>query len=114
MPDVRDEFAASHPNDVVRRDRELFFAAEVVSDLIDRAQRSGVRVLGLEGFIVGDSYVYPALSRIADFSSDDIQTGASRARDLLASGWRDPPTSEDQMHPDATGRHMIVVVLEEK
>jgi hypothetical protein len=32
---------------------------------------------------------------------------------LLAGAWREEPTPEDQMHSDASGRHMVVVVFDD-
>jgi len=108
-----DEFGASNPDDVVQRGGETFVAAERVADLIDAADQNGVRVLGLEGFIINEVTVYPALSRIADFSNDTPGAAARRARELLAGTWAGPPTADDQMHSEAAGRHMIAVVLDD-
>jgi len=92
----------------------MFIAAERVVELIDEAERQSVRVLGLEGFIINDKTAYPALGRIADFSNDNPEASAQRARDLLAGAWRQPPTADDQMHSEAVGRHMIAVVLDDR
>jgi hypothetical protein len=112
MNDLLADFTAAHPGDVIRRGGEIFLAAEAVTGLIDEAERHGVKVLGLEGFLVSDGQVYPALSRIANFSADPAQLSAARSRDLLSGPWASPPTPADQMHPEAAGRYMIAVVLD--
>jgi hypothetical protein len=108
-----DDFASSHNDDVIQRGGETFIAAERVGDLIDAAEQQHVRVLGLEGFIINDVTVYPALSRIADFSHDTPETATRRARELLTGTWAKSPTSDDQLHSEAIGRHMIAVVLDD-
>jgi hypothetical protein len=112
MNDLLADFAAAHPGDVIRRGGEIFLAAEAVPGLIDEAGRQGVKVLGLEGFLISGEQVYPALSRIADFSADPARLSAARARELLTGPWATPPTPADQMHPEAAGRYMIAVVLD--
>ena len=67
------------------------------------------RLLGLEGFIVGPTGVYPAMSRIADFSSDT--DAAKTARRLLLGEWSEPPTD---VHPDAAGIYMIDLVVADR
>jgi hypothetical protein len=68
-------------------------------------------VLGLEGLIDSDEAVYPALSRIADFSDDPSDVAAHKAIALLSGEWSQGPKPADQMHSEASGRHMIAVVL---
>jgi hypothetical protein len=70
-----------------------------------------VKVLGLEGFLVRDDSVYPALSRIANFSADSATDADHRARYLLAGPCAAPPTAVDQMHSGASGRYMLAVAL---
>jgi hypothetical protein len=106
-----DDFAATHPDKVVRRGNEIFVSADAVHELLEQAQRTETLVLGLEGFIVDDESVYPALSRIADFSRLTPEEAAGEALALVNGPWRLPPTPSDQMHSEARGRHMIVVVL---
>ena len=77
------------------------------------AAASGFRTLGLEGFLVDDGAVYPALSRIADASGQTADDAARWLVGLLEGPWADPPTAGDQLHSDASGRHMVVVVIDE-
>jgi hypothetical protein len=107
-----DDFATRRPNDVVRRGGEVFVAHGAVEDLLNEAAERGVRVLGMEGFLIADDAVYPALSRIADLSSAAPPTAAARARSLLSGPWALPPTPEDQMAADAYGRYVVAVVLD--
>jgi len=93
-----DRFAAEQTASVVRRSGEIFIDAAACVELIDEAERGGVRVLGLEGFLVDDESVFPALSRVADFSAESgVATTWERARALLTGPWRTPPTPGDQM-----------------
>jgi hypothetical protein len=66
----------------------------------------------MEGFLIADDAVYPALSRIADLSSAAPPTAVARARSLLRGPWATPPTPEDQMAADAYGRYVLAVVLD--
>ena len=69
----------------------------------------GLQLLGLEGFIVGeDGTVFPAMSRITDYSGADSVATLAAARTLLVGEWADPPID---VHADATGRYMIDVVV---
>jgi hypothetical protein len=110
---ILDDFAAARPGDVLRRTNEWFVASDAAPDLIREANRLGVRVLGMEGFIINDRFTYPALSRIADFSNDPAEAASRKAIDLLTGEWASPPTAADQMDSEAQGRHMIAIVLEE-
>jgi hypothetical protein len=67
-------------------------------------------LLGMEGFIVGASGVYPSLRRIADFSGLPDAGAYSRARALLAGDWAEPL---GDVHPDAEGDYMIDLVVAE-
>ena len=107
-----DDFAASRPADVVRRGNEWFVDAAAAADLIAEAAQKNVKVLGLDGFLVGDTGIYPALSRIADFSDDTLDVANRKALALLAGEWANAPDGDDQMHGEATGRYMLSVVLE--
>jgi len=76
---------------VEKRGGETFIAAEVLTELLDEAERRGVGILGLEGFIIGDA-TYPSLSRIADFSTrlkyssaDFVRWSCEEARRLVGS-----------------------------
>jgi hypothetical protein len=113
-----EDFASAHPDLVVQQPGDTFVAADTVIDLIDEAERRGVGILGLEGFLLNDGDVYPSLDRIADFSvlarsSNFVEKSAAKARELLAGPWHAAPTPSEQMHPAATGRHMVVVVFDE-
>lgn len=107
-----DDFATRRPDDVVRRGGEVFVVKEAVEDLLDEAVARGVRVLGMEGFLITDDAVYPALSRIVDLSSAELASAVARARSLLRGPWATPPTTEDQMAAEASGRYVVAVVLD--
>jgi hypothetical protein len=53
-----DDYAAAEPDAVIRRGGESFVAASAAPGLIDRAERRGVAILGLEGFLINDNAVY--------------------------------------------------------
>jgi len=74
-----DDFAAGRPEAVLRHGNEWFVASEAAPDLIAEANRRGVKVLGLEGFLIDGDATYPALSRIADFSNDPPEVASRRA-----------------------------------
>ena len=115
---VLDDFARSYPEAVESRGGETYVLASVAQELVDRAEAAQVGILGMEGFLIGRQ-TYPALSRIADFSRDGRETlprfvewSCSEARRILAGPWLSPPSgAEDQIHPDAEGRHMIAFVF---
>jgi len=109
--DLVADFAESRPGDVFRRGSETYIKAEAIPDLLDRAEGQGLTVLGLEGFLISGQHVYPALSRVADFSGHPGPESIAGARALLDGPWALPPTQADQMHPAATGSHVIAVVL---
>lgn len=79
-------------------------------EAVAMAEEMGLRLLGLEGFMVGAANVFPALSRIADFSTDTPEIGFVKARALLAGDWTTPPAD---LHRDAAGDYMIDLVVEE-
>jgi hypothetical protein len=116
---IIEEHEEEHPDAVVSRGSKIPVAADAAADLIDRAERGGVGILGLEGFLISVSTVYPALSRIADFSrsgtsdADFVRRSAAEARQLLAGEWSSPPGPVDQIHPEAKGPYMLAVVLKE-
>jgi len=113
------DFAKRNPHLAEIRGGEIFVAASAALDLIDEAESSGMGILGMEGFIVGEA-TYPALSRIADFSMDGnnrrpdfVAWSCREARRLILGPWRPAPAGNaDQIHPDAAGRHMIAFVLD--
>ncbi len=112
MHQLVNRFASQHPTSVLQRGNETFIDPVACVELINEAEQAGVRVLGLEGFLIDDESVYPALSRIADFSGDaGVVAPCAHARALLTGAWRSPPTSGDQVDPAAGGRHMVAVVL---
>lgn len=108
-----DDFAASHPAAVVKRGSEWFVDATVAPDLVAEAAHREIKVLGLEGFLIDDGGIYPALSRIADFSDDAPEEANRKAIALLNGEWAIAPSPADQMSSEATGRHMLAVVLDE-
>ena len=113
MPSLLDDFADRHDEAVVRRGGEIFVAVEVMDEFISEVERRGVRILGLEGFLIADDATYPSLDRIADFSDEhDAGRSARWARELIHGDWRAPPRPGDAMHSAASGRYMLVVVLD--
>lgn len=75
----------------------------------DLAQERGLRLLGMEGFVVGHVSVYPSMSRIADYSSlDEPGTAYDHAGALLIGPW---VTSPDDLHNEAEGHNMIDFVV---
>jgi hypothetical protein len=110
---LHDELARRRPDAVVRRSGDTFVDIDAADEFISEAERQGIRILGLEGFLIADDYEYPALSRIADFSDvSDAQQSAALARELVLGAWRTPPTPADQMSESASGRHMLSIVLD--
>lgn len=87
---------------------EVWVRYEDAEAALDLAQKQGRRLLGMEGFVVGES-VYPSMSRIADFSGTDSQGSAyDEAKALLTGPWAEVP---DDMHEDAAGPYMIDIVV---
>lgn len=86
---------------------EVWVRYEDAVSAIDLAQERGLRVLGMEGFIVGAN-VYPSMSRIADFSPQENAYGDARA--LLLGPWVEVP---DDLHGDAAGLYMIDIVVDD-
>jgi hypothetical protein len=108
-----DDFAAARSGQVTRRQNEWFVDASAAPDLVYEASRRDIKVLGLEGFLIGDGGTYPALSRIADFSDDAPEVANRKAIELLTGEWANTPTAADQMSSEASGQHMIAVVLDD-
>jgi hypothetical protein len=83
---------------------EVWVRYEEAVAAVDLAQERGLRLLGMEGFVVEES-VYPSLSRITDFSQSD-QPGAAYddAKTLLNGPWAAVP---DDLHEEAEGTYMI-------
>jgi hypothetical protein len=116
-----EDFAESNPHLAERRGGEIYVDASAAGDLIDEAESSGIGILGMEGFVISED-IYPALSRIADFSVDDpnrrpdfVVWSCQQARQLITGPWRSSPAGyADQLHPHAAGRHMIAFVLRER
>jgi hypothetical protein len=98
---------------MVKRGSEWFVDATIAPNLVAEAAKRNVRILGLEGFLIDDTGIYPALSRIADFSSDAPEVANRKALALLNGEWAIAPTPADQMSSEATGRHMLAVVVDE-
>ncbi|MEO6712329.1 MAG: hypothetical protein ABIM89_02740 [Mycobacteriales bacterium] len=90
---------------------EVWVRKEHALAAVDLAQGRGLPLLGMEGFVVGESGVYPAMSRIADFSYDSFAGDPYEcARTLLNGEWSSPP---EDVHPDAEGDYMIDIVVED-
>jgi hypothetical protein len=80
-----EDSAKRNPHLVEKRGRGIFIDASAAGDLINESESSGVGILGIESFVIGDA-TYPALSRIADFSMDDN----NRRPDFVAWSCRAP------------------------
>ena len=52
------DFAATRPGEVIRRGGETYIKAEAVADLLDEAERRGMTVLGMEGFLISGPTIY--------------------------------------------------------
>lgn len=77
---------------------------------IDLAQERGLRLLGMEGFVVEES-VYPSMSRIVDYASPDYQGSAyDDAKALLIGPWATVP---GDLHGDAEGSYMIDIAVDD-
>jgi hypothetical protein len=111
--DLIAEIVERRPADAVVRFGDTYLSVDAARDVLDEAERRGVPVLMLEGFLIDGEIVYPALSRTTSDLSAGVtpQESAAAAKRTLAHSWASAPTPEDQMHPDAVGRHMIVVTL---
>lgn len=72
------------------------------------AEERGLHILGMEGLLVGPSGVYPAMSRIADWSGTTAAQSHVFARELLTGPWATPP---DDVHSEAAGDYMIDLVV---
>jgi hypothetical protein len=89
---------------------EVWVQYEDALAALDLAQERGLRLLGMDGFVVGVA-VYPSMSRIADYSS--IQTPGDaydQAKALLVGPWAAVP---DDLHSEAEGDYMIDLVVDE-
>jgi hypothetical protein len=90
---------------------EVWVRYEHAGAAIDLAEQASVRLLGMEGFLVGGGNVYPSMSRITDYSAAaDPGTAYAAARALLAGAWVSFP---DDLHGDAKGDYMIDLVVAE-
>lgn len=108
-----DEVETRYPAAIVRRGGVTFLEPFAAAELVELAVERGVRVLGLEGFLVADDAVYPSSERLADFSEASPHDAISAARTLIITTWAHPPSPGDQMAERAMGRHMLVVGLDE-
>lgn len=89
---------------------EVWVRHEDALGALDLAQERGLNLLGLEGFLVGES-VYPSMSRIADFSRLGYEGSAyDDARALLTGPWADVP---DDLHSEAEGIYMIDICVDD-
>lgn len=91
--------------------QEVWVKHEDAFAAVELARAMGLRLLGMEAFVVADAVVYPAMSRIVDFSADGLSGDPyEAAATLLAAGWSLPP---DDVHPDASGEYMIDLVVDD-
>lgn len=115
MPEeLIDLIRAQRPGEVVTRAGEAYLTVAAALALLDEAEQRGIRVLGMEGFLVDEvsDTVFPALGRVTDFAGSPPSPAVDAARRLLNGPWATSPTPDgDQIHPEARGRHMVVVVL---
>ena len=111
---IVEEFAKRRPEAVVLRGGTTLIEHESVGEIIDEAERRGLRILGLEGFLIDDDGTYPSLERLWDFSEcNDRVELASASRALLEGPWSDPPRPGHGMSARAHGRSMVAIVLDE-
>jgi hypothetical protein len=74
---------------------------------VELAQERGLRILGMEDFVVGES-VYLSMSRITDVSElDSPEDVYDHAKTLLNGPWAAVP---DDLHAEAEGAYMIDLV----
>lgn len=101
------------PDELLTRAGETYLTVPAALALLDEAERRDITVLGMEGFLVDEvnDRVFPALGRITDFAGAPPAQAVGAARELLDGPWATTPTADDLIHPEARGRHMVVVVL---
>ena len=105
MSRLFDDFADRHPDDAFEHHGCPVVSFELAIELIDEAEQLGIRVLGMDGFLIGPAGTHQPLDRIADFSElGDVARSASAARALLGGAWAHPPEW-------GSGRYMVEVVL---
>jgi len=76
---------------------------------VDLAQELGLQLLGMEGFLVGETGVYPSMSRITDYSTPRfVGNPYDDAKALLTGDWAEIP---DDLHGDAEGKYLIDLVV---
>lgn len=76
---------------------------------VDLAQELGLHLLGMEGFVVGQTGVYPSMSRIADYSGPGfVGNPYDHAKVELTGPWAEVP---DDLHMDAEGDYLIDLVV---
>jgi len=57
----------------------MYIDFDAVEPLIDDAERRGLAVLGMEGFMIAEGKAYPSISRLADFSGRGLTVNESAA-----------------------------------
>lgn len=102
------ELLAKFPRAVTTPGGEVWVRHEDAVAAIDVAQKRGLRLLGMDGFVVGES-VYVYMSRIADFSLRDYRGSAYDDAKTLLTGPR--AQVPDDLHEDASGRYTIDIVV---
>ena len=55
------------------------FCARTAFDIIDRCERAGIGILGIDGFYLTDSMTMPQTNHILDFSADSKAYHGARA-----------------------------------
>ena len=114
-----DEVARESPDAVYVPGGEIFVDSAIAHDLVHRAEKHGIAILGLEGFLIDESTgaVYPSLARIADFSrtvesdrNQFVSRTCAEALETMAE-WSDPPAAGHGMSASTQGRHMLATVV---
>lgn len=90
---------------------EVWVPYEDAIAAVELAQRRGLRLMGMEGFVVGEVNIYPSLSRIADYSKvGEPDLAYAQARAALLGPWSSIP---DDLHSEAEGRYVIDLAVDD-
>ena len=104
-------FAAAHPESVDAGGGELFVDVHAAGAFLDELERRGLRLLGMEGFMVAPgAATVPSMDQIADLSDASPTLALAEARALIET-WTARPSAADHPALGGAGRHMIVFVV---
>lgn len=123
MADLIAWFGQRHPGEVIVCKAGGFVSAPYATEFVNAAERTGVGILSIEGFLVeAGGVAYPVEGRhrdLLDLDQLDCETfvGSScgAARQILAGVWASDPTPDQtsSLHADVTYRHMIRFILDQ-